>query len=125
MNKAINFYFFDTYAIIEILKGNPNYDKYKDVKQFVSVFNLVELHLHITREFDEKLADDLVDEYSRCVIDFNFADIKETTKLKIEYAKRKISIPDAIGYAIAKRLGIKFLTGDEKFEDFDNVEFVK
>jgi len=22
-------------------------------------------------------------------------------------------------------LGIKFLTGDEKFEDFDNVEFVK
>jgi uncharacterized protein len=38
---------------------------------------------------------------------------------------RKLSIPDAIGYTIAKRLEIKFLTGDEDFKNYDNVEFVK
>ena len=26
---------------------------------------------------------------------------------------------------LAKKLGIKFLTGDKEFKDFDNVEFVK
>ena len=32
---------------------------------------------------------------------------------------------DCIGYIIAKRLGMKFLTGDKEFEGFENVEFVK
>lgn len=118
-------YFFDTYAMIEILKGNPAYGKYKGCNPMVSAFNLVELHLQIAREFGEETADSILDEYSKCVIDFNLDDIKETTKMKIKHAKRKFSIPDSIGYVIAKRLGIKFLTGDGQFSDFDNVEFVK
>ena len=32
---------------------------------------------------------------------------------------------DCIGYMTAKRLGVKFLTGDREFEGMDNVEFVK
>lgn len=118
-------YFFDTYAIIEILKGNPAYQKYRNCNPLVSVFNLVELHLHITREFGEETADAILEDYLKCVVNFKAEDIKETTKMKIEYAKRKLSIPDSIGYLIAKRLNVKFLTGDEKFSDLDNVEFVK
>lgn len=118
-------YFFDTYAIIEILKGNTNYEKYKNCKAIISAFNLVELHLQITREFGEEAGNNILEEYSKCVVDFGLDDIKETTKMKIKYAKRKTSIPDVIGYNISKRLGIKFLTGDEKFEDLENVEFVK
>ena len=66
-----------------------------------------------------------MEEYSKCVVNFNIDDIKDTTKLKIKYAKRKLSIPDSIGYVMAKRLKIKFLTGDKMFEDLENVEFVK
>ena len=123
MNKDI--YFFDTYAIIEILKGNNNYVKYKECKAIISSFNLIELHLHITRVFGEHVADSILEEYSKCVVNFELDDVKETTKLKIRYAKRKLSIPYSIGYVISKRLGMKFLTGDEKFKDLDNVEFVK
>jgi len=36
---------------------------------------------------------------------------------------RKLSIPDVIGYIIAKKYSVKFLTGDEDFKDLDNVEF--
>ena len=118
-------YFFDTYAIIEILKGNPTYSKYKGCNPMVSGFNLAELHLQIAREFGEETADSILGEYSKCVIDFNLDDIKETTKMKIKHAKRKFSIPDSIGYVIAKRLGIKFLTGDDAFRGMDSVEFVK
>jgi predicted nucleic acid-binding protein len=32
---------------------------------------------------------------------------------------------DCISYALANRLGIKFLTGDMQFEGLPNVEFVK
>ena len=32
---------------------------------------------------------------------------------------------DCIGYIMAKKLNIKFLTGDKEFENFLNVEFVK
>ncbi len=118
-------YFFDTYAIIEILKGNSGYKKYTECRVITSVFNLAEIHLHITRLFGEEKADKVLDDYSKSVICFELADIKEATKLKIRYAKRRLSIPDSIGYVIAKRLRIKFLTGDEMFEDIENVEFVK
>ncbi|MEK6983306.1 MAG: PIN domain-containing protein [Nanoarchaeota archaeon] len=122
MNKDI--YFFDTYAIIEVLKGNDGYEKYKECRGIISVFNLVELHLHVTRIFGEKIADKVLEEYSSSVINFELEDIKETTKLKIRYANKKLSIPDSIGYVISKRLGIKFLTGDKNFKGFENVEFV-
>ncbi len=118
-------YFFDTYAIIESLKGNPKYENYKDCRAMISAFNLAELHLHVTRIFGNKIADEVLEEYSHCVVNFELEDIKEATKIKIKYAKRKISVPDSIGYVISKRLRIRFLTGDEKFEDLENVEFVK
>ena len=40
-------------------------------------------------------------------------------------ANKKLSIPDAIGYTVAKRLGIKFLTGDKEFEHMEDTEFIK
>lgn len=123
MNEDV--YFFDTYAIIEILKGNNKYESYKECKAIISSFNLVEIHLHITRIFGEEVADMILEEYSKCVINFELDDVKEATRLKIKYAKRKLSIPDSIGYVISNRLSIKFLTGDEKFKDLDNVEFVR
>jgi len=43
--------------------------------------------------------------------------------LKIKH--KDLSIPDVIGYIVAKRYGAKFLTGDEGFRNMENVEFVK
>ena len=77
-------------AIIEILKGNNKYEMYKECKSIISVFNLVGLHLHITRIFGEEIADTILEEYSRCVINFELDDIKKATKLKIRYSKRKL-----------------------------------
>ena len=43
--------------------------------------------------------------------------------LKIKNKQR--SIPDVMGYIIAKKYNAKFLTGDKEFKDVPNVEFVK
>lgn len=50
-------------------------------------------------------------------------ELKEAMDFKIKH--KKFSIPDVIGYIVAKRHKVKFLTGDEGFRHFPNVEFVK
>lgn len=118
-------YFFDTYAIIEIVKGNPNYEQYKNSAAIISVLNLVELHYHITKKFGPGIANKLLGEYSKCVIGFTNEDVIAMTNFKIANNKKEFSLPDSLGYVLSLRHGIRFLTGDEGFRDMPNVEFVK
>ena len=118
-------YFFDTYAIIEVVKGNPAYLPYKNSAAIISVLNLTELHYHITRKFGLQKANEILEEWSKCVITFTTADIIAMTNFKISNAKLEFSLPDSLGYVLANRHGVKFLTGDEGFKGMPNVEFVK
>ena len=54
-------------------------------------------------------------------------DYAEASALRIELKKRgrNLSLIDALGYVLAKRLGIPFLTGDREFKDLDGVEYVR
>ena len=123
MNKEV--YFFDTYAIVETLKGNSSYERFKGSQAIISTFNLAELHLHLTRIFGVQVATVSLEEYSNCVAGFEINDFIEATNFKLKNAKKNFSIPDSIGYSMSKRLGIKFLTGDKSFQNLENVEFVK
>jgi uncharacterized protein len=38
---------------------------------------------------------------------------------------KKLSTIDCVGYSVANRLNIPFLTGDREFADMDNVQFVR
>jgi len=125
MNEVAEIYFFDTYAIIEILKANPLYVKYKNVKAIITILNLIELHYKLLRDFNEKLADELMNEYSKYVVDIDNDIIKEANDFKLLNKGKKLSMPDVVGYATALRYGVKFLTGDKEFKDLRNVEFVK
>ena len=116
-------FFFDTYAIIEILKGNKNYDKYKNATAVITVFNLAELHYKILRDFNKELADEILEKYSKFSVNITLNVIKNANVLRKKYDK--LSAPDAIGYATALEYGIKFLTGDSQFKDMENVEFMK
>ncbi|MEK6852247.1 MAG: PIN domain-containing protein [Nanoarchaeota archaeon] len=116
-------YFFDTYAIIEIINGNSNYEKFSKVKVATTIFNIVELNYLLLRDFSQSTADTYTSKYWIFIVDINLHDIKEAMKIKIK--NKKLSGADVIGYTVAKRIGIKFLTGDEDFRGIPNVEFVK
>ena len=116
-------YFFDTYAFFEIIKGNPNYKPYIDAKFITTIFNIAELNYNLKKEKDKKIVDEYTDKYSQFVVEVSIGDVKNAMDFKTLH--RKLSIPDAIGYTVAKRLGIKFLTGDKDFEGMENVEFIK
>ncbi len=116
-------YFFDTYAFFEIIRGNPDYKKYEDVNVITTIFNLAELNYGLKKEKNEKFADGITEKYRLFLVDVTLDDVKEAMNLKLK--NRQLSIPDVIGYVIAKIFNAKFLTGDNEFKEMQNVEFVK
>ncbi len=118
-------FFADTYALIELLGGNPNYKHYLKHILITTKFNLVELYYHFLHDYGKETADKYLDLYSKFVIPITYSSIKKGMEFKLKNKKKKLSYVDCIGYALALELGIKFLTGDKKFENKDNVEYVK
>lgn len=118
-------YFFDTYAIIEIIKGNPSYEKFKHEKIITSLLNIIELHYSILKSVGEDFAKEIMVEYAKFVIPINLEVIHKANKFRFKNIKKKISTADAIGYILAKKASVKFLTGDKEFENVENVEFVR
>ena len=120
MNK--NTYFFDTYALLEIVFGNPAYEKYSDAEGITTVFNLAEFNYNLKKIKSKEETDSLTKKFSRFLVKVETEDVIRAMDLKTK--KRNMSIPDSIGYVLAKKHDVKFLTGDSDFRKFDNVEFV-
>jgi len=118
-------FFFDSYAILEILRGSENYKKYKECIIVTTKLNLFEVFYSILKNTEEKNYDLLFERYYESAIDFDINVIKEAAKLRLKYKKNDLSMTDCIGYILAKEWNIKFLTGDKEFENMENVEFVK
>ncbi len=119
----MNKYFFDSYALFEIAYGNEKFKSYAEVGGLTTLFNIAELNYGLKKEKSALEADMITDKFRSNTIKVLWQDIKEAMDIKIKH--KKMSIPDVIGYTVAKRLSIKFLTGDSDFKDFENVEFVK
>lgn len=118
-------YFFDSYALFEIIKGNKNYANYTNANLVLSKLNIFELYYGLLKENDEKTALLMLNKYYNFIIDFDKDIIEKAAKFRSLYKKSKFSMADCIGYTIAKKLGVKFLTGDKEFEGMPSVEFVK
>ncbi len=120
------FYFFDSYAIIEILKENFNYLKFQEKSITIALGNLAEIYWHCINDINLKNeADSIYIKFRKSVVEIDDETLKEAMKFRKEHKKRDISYTDSIGYIYAKRHNMKFLTGDKEFEGMENVEFVK
>lgn len=118
-------FFFDSYALMEIILGNLNYKPFTKSNIITTKLNIFEVYHGLLRDVDENEAEKFLNEYYPFTIDFNGEDIKNAAKLRVQHKKRDLSMTDCIGFILAKRLGIKFLTGDKEFKEMENVEFVK
>ncbi|MBI2549163.1 PIN domain-containing protein [Candidatus Woesearchaeota archaeon] len=121
----IKIFFADTYALIELLGGNPNYKTYLNHTLLTTKFNLLELYYHFLHDYGKETADKYLDIYLKFVIPITDNSIRNGMEFKLRHKKEKLSYVDCIGYALALEFGIKFLTGDQKFENKENVVFVK
>ena len=119
-------YFFDTYAFMEVMKNNPKYKKFRKEKPVTTIFNIAELSWLLTRNKATK-SKERINDFSKFLANVNTEDIDKAMqlRLKMKKIKVKLSITDSIGYIIAKKYQLKFLTGDNDFKNLPNVEFVK
>lgn len=118
-------YFFDTFAIIEVIKGNKNYERFKDFNIITSILNVGELYYIHLKEYNKKTAD-----FWYKKIKFDLVEIAPEIIVKAMYFRflnkeKNLSLVDCVGYILALSKQIKFLTGDKEFKDLPNVEFVK
>jgi len=119
-------FYFDTYAIIEIGKGNKKYDPYTtNVQMILNRLNLLELAYFLLREGREEEIQEMFDKYSNFHVDYEDQELILAAIMKFKLKKQQISFIDCIGYILAKKHHAKFLTGDEHFRRMENVEFVK
>ena len=118
-------YFFDTYAFLEIIKGNHSYTQFIGVNFKTSLYNLYELYYQLLRDYGEEKAMLYFNKYLSFVTEIKSEHIFSASTLKLKMNKRNVSYVDTLGYSIAKLNGYKFLTGDKEFEGLDNVEFVR
>jgi predicted nucleic acid-binding protein len=124
--EELRAFFFDSYAFYEVLAGNERYKPYiQDIAIVTTKMNLMELHYGLLAKYGKESADKLYDEYSRFAIEIDDSTIKDANEMRLSLKKRDLSYVDCIGYVLARKRRIPFLTGDRQFKDMDNVEFVK
>jgi predicted nucleic acid-binding protein len=118
-------YFFDSYAIIEIINQNESYKKFSDVKIITNTLNLAEVHYYFLREHNEQTADYWVSNLNFHIVDIPIGIAIDASKFRYKNKKLGLSYADCIGHITALNNNLKFITGDNKFENMPNVEFMK
>jgi uncharacterized protein len=121
-------FLYDSYAVMAYLSDNPNYRSYfEESNGYLTKLNLMEISYRTLELHGAKAATEVVNLFAKYTFDFGASDIVGSTKLRLKLKKedRNISYADALGYFLALKNKLMFLTGDREFEGLENVEFIK
>lgn len=119
-------YFLDTYAIIEFLRGNKNYQSLLNEETFLtSTNNLSEFKYYLLKENLDKDSKKIISDLGLSFIEITPEVAVEAADFRYKHKKKKLSFIDCLGYLTALKNNLVFLTGDKEFENFQNVRFVK
>lgn len=118
-------YFFDTYAIIEILRKNKNYVRFSEIPLTTSLLNIGELFYDFLKNGNKNDGILFCTKLQENCLNINLELLMKALEFRFENRGKNLSYIDCIGYALAKESGLIFVTGDDAFKGMDNVEFVK
>ena len=119
----VNF-FFDTYAIIELVKGNPKFARYGEYPLVTTLLNKIELCWWALNYDGEEFARILLKSIET-LQEVTDDVIGTAMKFRKEHKKKDFAYADCIGYAFAQKHGLLFLTGDKQFRGLPGVELVE
>jgi len=117
-------YYFDSYALFEILEGNPAYDGYLGSEIITSALNIGEFYYGLLKQTTAQRAESIADSVKPDLLEIDVATVKKAMAFRHAHIKSKFSTVDCVGYVLARSHGLKFLTGDKEFEGMPGVEFV-
>ena len=117
-------YFFDTYALIERQNGSDAYAAFQGAAVFTHQYNLYEFVAAIMRVADEARARRELALLHPNALEAETEDLFAAARFRAEHARKRVSYVDALGYTLARKHDLPFLTGDRVFKGIDGVEFV-
>lgn len=121
-------FFLDSYAIIEMAKGNPNYREYREQPALTSRYNLLEVYYVLADHREEALARSCLESLGPSAVELQLELIPKVALLRRHgrgTTGRRLSYVDAFGYVYAFENGYTFLTGAHEFEGMPNVRFAR
>jgi len=119
--------FFDTYALIEFLGGRPEFRRHAARGILSTRWNLAELLVLDFRDRGEEAARKDFRRFLGACTEVEDDDLWDAARFRDSqrHRRRKFSYPDPLGYTVARRLGLRFVTGDDAFRGLPGVLFQK
>lgn len=117
--------FLDTYALYEIVVGNPQYAKWMHANAATTRLQLMELYYRLLESYGEDAAEKYHSFFSKFIVEFDDDLMKKAMHFRLTHKTSRFSYIDCIGYVMAAKLDARFLTGDSAFKGMPNVEYVK
>ncbi len=117
-------YCLDTYALIEICRGNPKFSFLMNEDIVIPNTTLAEFYWVLIKNKDN----DEAKQWCERLLNFT-VDVKKELLLKAQnfrylHRKRDISFFDSVGYVFSVENNSLFVTGDKEFKEMDNVKFI-
>jgi predicted nucleic acid-binding protein len=115
----------DTYALVEIWKGNKEFAYLIKEDYEIPSITLAEFWEILYKESSEETANYWINRFKASCAEPNLEIYIEARKFKYINNKKNLSIIDCIGYIYAHSKKYLFVTGDKEFDDVEGVEFIK
>ena len=115
----------DTYALVEISEGNPDFVAYLSEDITITELILAEFYALMLRRFGEKTALYWLRKLQPYAVKVEFDPLIDAMSFREKNKQKNLSFFDEVGYIFAVRNNFVFVTGDKEFEHLKQVEFRK
>jgi hypothetical protein len=121
-------FFLDSYAVVEMARGNPSYRPFGREPVITMRAKLLEVYYILAQSGEAALADSTLKLLGPHSVDLPVELISRVAEFRLRKkgaTGRRFSYADADGYVYARENGYEFLTGAEEFEGLPCVRFVR
>lgn len=121
-------YFLDSYAIIEMFRGNPAFERFRRIEAATTLFQIAEAYYKLLELRLPKEARRMHATFDPLAVPVRGEVLHQAMEFRLhERTPRgeRYSYADSIGYTVAQWLGVPFVTGDDGFRERAGVEWAK
>ncbi len=118
-------YCLDTYALVEIYRGNQKFSSFLLEDAVIASITLAEFYGVLYREEGRARADFWFKKLSFLARPVSQETLIAAVRFRLDHKSKNLSFFDCVGYLFSQEHHALFVTGDKEFEHLEGVAFVK